>query len=87
LAALAWQQIFGSYSSLASRQWSLAPNKKICAASLPNSQLLNSFVYSIHAIQPPFMIFESRGFDAAKSSTLLLDSPLFARIRIIIRLS
>jgi hypothetical protein len=26
-------------------QWSLGPDPKICAASLPNSQLLNSFVY------------------------------------------
>ncbi len=45
LAASAWQQIFGLYSRLAIQQWSLAPDTKICAASLPNSQLLNSFVY------------------------------------------
>jgi hypothetical protein len=45
LAASAWQQIFGLRSRLAIQQWSLAPDTKICAASLPKLQLLNSFVY------------------------------------------
>jgi hypothetical protein len=39
------QQIFGLHSRLAIQQWSHPPDTKICAASLPNSQLLNSFVY------------------------------------------
>jgi hypothetical protein len=47
LAASAWQQIFGLHSRLAIQQWSHPPDTKICAASLPNSQLLNSFVYII----------------------------------------
>jgi hypothetical protein len=48
LAASAWQQIFGLRSRLAIQQWSLAPDTKICAASLPKLQLLNSFVYTSH---------------------------------------
>jgi hypothetical protein len=39
LAASAWQQIFGLHSRLAIQQWSLVPDAKIFAASLPNSQL------------------------------------------------
>jgi hypothetical protein len=39
LAASAWQQIFGLRSRLAIQQWSLAPDTKICAASLPKLQL------------------------------------------------
>ena len=45
LAASAWQQIFGLHLRLAIQQWSLAPDAKIGAASLPKFQLLSSFVY------------------------------------------
>jgi proline iminopeptidase len=45
LAASAGLQIFGLHSRLAIQQWSLAPDTKICAASLPNSQVLNPSVY------------------------------------------
>src|SRR5690348_5255017 len=44
LAASAWQQIFGLHLRLAIQQWSLAPDAKIGAASLPKFQLLSSFV-------------------------------------------
>ncbi len=32
----AWQLIFGLHSRLVHAQWSLAPDAKICAASLQN---------------------------------------------------
>ena len=46
LATSAWQQISGLHSRLAIQQWSHPPDTKICAASLPNSQFLNPFVYT-----------------------------------------
>ena len=45
LSTSASQQIFDLHSRLAYQQWSLAPDAKICAASLSNSKILNSFVY------------------------------------------
>jgi hypothetical protein len=43
LALLALQQIFCLHSRLVHAQWSLAPDKKICAAALPNSNFSNTF--------------------------------------------
>ncbi len=37
LAVSAWQHILGLHSPLAIRQWWLAPDAKICAASLPKT--------------------------------------------------
>ena len=45
LASSVRQHILGLHSRLAIRQWSLAPDTKICATSLPNSQPLNSLGY------------------------------------------
>ena len=71
LAASAWQQIFGLHSRLAIQQWSLAPDTKIYAASLPNSQLFNSFVYM------PKELFEATYPNKRKSCFLRLFRPIF----------
>ena len=49
----AWQQIFGLRSRLAIQQWSLAPDAKICAASLEGAVAL-SFCRFLGSFEPIF---------------------------------
>ncbi len=55
MTALASQQIFSLHSRLASWQWSLAPDVKICAASLSNSRFFRLFRYMQMKIKELFL--------------------------------
>jgi hypothetical protein len=77
LAPSVWQQIFSLHSRLAIQQWSLVPDKKFCAASLPNSPLLNPFVYTkpslnflVHIVYCFFFIKNSTGINEFLSTCL-----------------